>query len=98
MKVDDYDIENLSLYPDSELVEVRRLAREDKNWVIADKIRDYLDGRAVIIMDTPEGEVVYYELDGTTRKDVIARINKNKRLDAMVDAWIYTVKSSVKLP
>ena len=49
-------------------------------------------------MDTPEGEVVYYELDVTTRKDVIDRINKNKRLDAMVDAWIYTVKSSVKLP
>jgi L-lactate utilization protein LutB len=90
MKIEDYNIDNLSLYYDSELVELRKVAREQKNWYVSDKIREYLDSRSIIIMDTKDGQEIYYAQDGTKRADIVERINRDKRLNAIVDAWIYT--------
>ena len=37
------------------LVDERQQARKDKNWVLADKIRDELKGRGIVLEDTPQG-------------------------------------------
>lgn len=37
------------------LIEQRQQARKDKNWALADKIRDDLKARRIILEDTPQG-------------------------------------------
>lgn len=37
------------------LVEQRQQARKDKNWALADKIRDDLKDRGIVLEDTPQG-------------------------------------------
>jgi cysteinyl-tRNA synthetase len=37
------------------LVEERQQARKDKNWALADKIRDDLKDRGIVLEDTPQG-------------------------------------------
>jgi len=38
-----------------ELIEKREKARENKNWILADNIRDELKERGIILEDTPQG-------------------------------------------
>jgi cysteinyl-tRNA synthetase len=38
-----------------DLVEKRQQARRDKNWALADQIRDELKERGIILEDTPQG-------------------------------------------
>jgi len=37
------------------LIEERQKARKEKNWALADKIRDDLKQQGIILEDTPEG-------------------------------------------
>ena len=37
------------------LIEQRQQARKEKNWALADKIRDDLKARGIILEDTPQG-------------------------------------------
>ncbi len=37
------------------LVEQRQQARADKNWSMADRIRDELKSQGVVLEDTPQG-------------------------------------------
>ena len=37
------------------LIEERQKARKEKNWALADKIRDDLKNRGIILEDTPQG-------------------------------------------
>ena len=37
------------------LVAQRTQARKDKNWAEADRIRDELNARGIVLTDTPEG-------------------------------------------
>ena len=38
-----------------ELIEKRQQARREKNWTLADEIRDQLTEKGIIIEDTPQG-------------------------------------------
>ena len=38
-----------------ELIEKRQEARKDKNWALADEIRDQLSSKGIVIEDTPQG-------------------------------------------
>ena len=40
-----------------ELIEYRKMARADKNWAVADAIRDALDSVNIVIKDTKEGTI-----------------------------------------
>jgi len=80
----------------SELVELRNIARQEKNWELSDKIRNYLDTKNIFIFDSPDGQIIYYELAGTTRQDVIDRINEDKRLNKIFDAWLYSTLKDTK--
>lgn len=43
------------------LLEARALARKEKNWCLADGVRDGLAGLGFVIEDTPQGARVTYE-------------------------------------
>lgn len=44
------------------LVNERQQARKDKNWALADKIRDDLKSRGIVLEDTPQG-IRWYKID-----------------------------------
>lgn len=91
-----YDLSRLDQYYIDELIDIRRKAREAKMWDISDKIRNYLDSKSVIIMDTKEGQVVYHEKKGTTRQDLIDKLERDRRAEAAADAWLYSMRESMK--
>ena len=93
--VDKRSLDNLDDYYIDELVDIRRKARDTKNWELADRLRDYLDSKSVIIMDSKEGQVVYYELKGG-RSDLIKRLEDDKRAIANHEAWVYSMLSGSK--
>ena len=76
-----------------ELLDKRKLARQNKDWEKSDVIRNKLDKRFVFVFDTKEGEDVYFELKGMTRSKLIEKINKDKRADKQFDAWLYSMNS-----
>ena len=92
--IDKRSLNNLNDYYIDELVDIRKKARETKNWELSDRLRDYLDTKSVIIMDSKEGQVVYYQLKGTTRSDLIKKLENDKRALAHHDAWLYSMKMS----
>ena len=44
------------------LVNERQQARKDKNWALADKIRDDLKSRGIVLEDTPQG-IRWHKID-----------------------------------
>jgi hypothetical protein len=84
----------LYLYHIDELIEMRAKARENKDWELSDEIRDYLDSKSVIIMDSKDGQIVYNELHGTTRQDVVDREERDRQAEARYEAWIYTMSQN----
>lgn len=74
-----------------EWVELRRKAREDKDWSLSDTIRYYLDNKGCFVFDTKEGQEVYYT-NGKTREQLVNEINQDKRADKLLDAWIFSHK------
>jgi len=73
-----------------ELVDLRREAREQKNWKLSDKIRDYLDTKHSFVFDTKDGQVVYHRTNGT-RTDLINQLKEDARADKTFDAWLYSL-------
>ena len=43
-----------------ELIEIRKEARQNKDWKLCDEIRNYLDIKLVFIFDTKAGQEIYY--------------------------------------
>jgi hypothetical protein len=76
-----------------ELVDLRRKAREQKNWELADKIRNYLDTKYVYVFDTNEGQVIYHKKDGT-RQSLVKQLKSEIRSENMFNAWLFTMKAS----
>ena len=91
-----YNLDRLDQYYIDELIDIRRKAREAKMWEASDKIRAYLDSKSVIIMDTKNGQIVYHEKKGTTRQDLIDKLESNRRAEAQHEAWLYTMRQSMK--
>ncbi len=63
-----------------ELIYLRSLAREEKNYMESDLIRNILDSRGVFVFDTKDDQIVYHLGDGYTRQEVIKNI---KHIDSM---------------
>ena len=91
-----YNLDRLDQYYIDELIDIRKKAREAKMWEASDKIRAYLDSKSVIIMDTKSGQIVYHEKKGTTRQDLIDKLESNRRAEAQHEAWLYTMRQSMK--
>ena len=77
-----------------EIIDKRKLARKNKDWNMSDIFRELLDKRFVFVFDTPNGQEVYFELEGMTREKLIDKINKDKRADKQFDAWLFSMNSS----
>ena len=43
------------------LIEKRQQARKERNWAVADRIRDELRERGIILEDTPQGVRWYFK-------------------------------------
>lgn len=43
-----------------ELIEIRRLSRNDKNWKFSDYVRNYLDDKLVFVFDATNFQEVYF--------------------------------------
>ena len=74
-----------------ELVDFRKEAREQKNWKLSDKIRDYLDTKHSFIFDTKEGQVVYHRT-GYTRQGLINQLKIDAKAEKMFDAWLFSLR------
>ena len=94
--IDKRTLDNLDDNYIDELVDIRAKSRENKDWELADRLRNYLDGKSVIIMDTKNGQEVHYLPNNQTREDLVNRINADKKALAMHEAWLYSMKSSGK--
>jgi len=75
-----------------EMLDLRKKARENKDYKMSDIFRDLLDKRFVFVFDTQNGQEVYFELKGMTRDKLIEKINKEKRAEKLFDAWLYSQK------
>ena len=76
-----------------ELLEIREKTRIEKNWKLADKIRNYLDTKHVYVFDTNEGQVIYHKKDGT-RQSLVKQLKSEIRSENMFNAWLFTMKAS----
>ena len=85
---------NLDGYYIDELVDIRSKARYNKDWELVDRLRNYLDTKSVIIMDTKGGQEVYYLTKNQTREDLVNRINKDKKALSMHESWLYSIRLS----
>jgi hypothetical protein len=79
-----------------QLIEQRAFARSQGLYETADKIRDQLDSMNTFVFDTPDGQEVYFELPGTTREDVVKKIQDDARAEKQFDAWLFSMKSKMK--
>lgn len=78
-----------------ELIEIRKEAREEKNWVLSDQIRDYLDTKHIFVFDHKEGQEVFYRKSGT-RTEMISELQKDRDAEKLFESWLYSIKSSIK--
>jgi len=92
--IDKRTLDNLDEYYIDELVDIRAKARTNKDWELADKLRNYLDKKSVIIMDTKHGQEVYYLPKNQTREDLVNGINRDRKALSQHDAWTYSIKKS----
>jgi len=103
-KKEDYD----ALYVD-EVLEIRILVRENKNYKLSDEIRSYLDEKFVFVFDAkkdgkPFQEVRYLfssyfsGIDNTkfktNREYVESKIKESVASNSLLDAWIYSNQNS----
>jgi len=94
-----------------ELIELRREARENKNWELSDEIRNYLDTKLVFIFDTKAGQEIYYLTESyfrnqereietfamSKRQYVEHRIKQDIAAIKNFDAWLYSIRKSAGL-
>lgn len=84
----------LTDYYISELVDIREKVRREKQYDLADRIRDYLDTKDVFIFDSLDGQIVYYKAKRTTRIELIKKMNKEKQANKLFDSWLYSMNSN----
>jgi len=73
------------------LIDIRREAREERDWELSDIIRDYLDTRNVFCFDTKDGQEVWHIPQPTiTRAEMIKKIQKDITANNNFNGWLYT--------
>ena len=76
-----------------ELIDLREYWRINKSFNMSDNIRNELDLKSVFVFDTKEGQVVYHESKGVTRKQLTNRLDKSKQSNKRFDAWLYSMNN-----
>jgi len=83
---------NLTCKYIDELIEIRKDARQKKDWALSDKIRSYLDNKHVFVFDTEEGQIVYHEKK-ETRNSLINRLKNELRAEKLFNAWLFSMNA-----
>jgi hypothetical protein len=96
-----------NLYTD-ELIDLREIARANKDWQLSDNIRNILDNRFVFVFDTKNGQEVYHlskqKLQKENKKNINNRlflenkIKKEIKLNNIFDAWLYSINRNISFP
>src|SRR3989344_3131219 len=87
-----------------ELIEDRKIARENKDWKLADEIRNYLDTKLVFIFDAKWGQEVWHLGDKyferqerkietspmSKRQYVEYRIKQDINAEKNFEAWVFS--------
>ena len=76
-----------------ELIDIRADARKNKDWVLSDELRDYLDTKFIFIFDEVDGQVVYHRTSGT-RQDIINEIKRDRLANNIFEGWLFSVRAS----
>ncbi len=93
-----------------ELVYIRQIVRNRKQWKLSDEIRNYLDTKLAFVFDTKEGQEVYHLSEEyfklqdrfpetkmlSKRQYVEYKIKQDINADKFFDAWIYSMQQSIK--
>ena len=93
-----------------ELISMRIVARQNKDWQLADELRNYMDNKLVFIFDVKDGQDVYWlnhayflskdkfleTLAMNNRQYVEYRIKRDIRAENNFDAWLYSMNNSKK--
>jgi cysteinyl-tRNA synthetase len=73
------------------LANMREVARQNKSFVLADHIRQYLSASGILIKDTPEGYFLEEAERGVSRYEYLQKHNKwdeaSKAKDGIIDAF-----------
>jgi len=91
-----------------ELIEERKLARENKDWKLSDDIRDYLDTKLVFVFDAKWGQEIYNLTEGyfknkereiettamNNRQYVEYQIKQDINANNNFEAWLYSIRKS----
>ena len=83
-----------SLYID-ELLHIRNVARENRNWALSDEIRKYLDQKGVFVFDSDKGQIVYHRRN-SSREKIILQLKKEARAQKLFDAWLHSINESIQ--
>lgn len=90
-----------------ELIEDRKIARENKDWKLSDEIRNYLDSKLVFIFDTKSGQEVWYLVEKyferkerktetiamSKRQYVEFRIKQDINAEKNFESWLYSTRN-----
>jgi hypothetical protein len=74
-----------------ELLYLREIARADKDYARSDEIRDLLRTRSCFVIDTPAGQEAWHYPKGFSYEQFLDKQNRDRRSNALFDAWLYTM-------
>lgn len=76
-----------------ELINLRKQAREEKNWKLSDEIRDILDTKNAFVFDTTDGQVIYHR-PRITRKEMVKILKEEMKALKRFDSWLFSQTQS----
>ena len=99
------DFENKHI---DELIDIRKDARENKDWKLSDEIRNYLDEKNVFVFDVKDKEGKYFQevwylyddyfkniKTGMKKRQYVEyKIKEEIRMEKSIDSWIYSMQSN----
>lgn len=77
-----------------ELIELRKEAREKRNWQLSDEIRDFLDANHSFVFDTQTGQIVYHQKSGS-RQDFIKIMKNESKGERIFDSWLVSLNAGL---
>ncbi len=96
---------NLPTTTIDELIYLRQLAREQKDWAKSDEIRDSLDTKLVFVFDTKQGQEVYFlnqayfqrkPEDMSERTYIEYLKQRDMKANAYFDNWLHGATNKLK--
>ncbi len=79
-----------------EIIDLRRRAREAKDYYLSDVLRDYLDSKKVFVFDTKYGQEELCTGNAKDRKEAERMVQSDIRAEKNFDAWLVSIRKQIK--